>query len=177
MQRSLTALLASSCLLTGLPAASLAQANPGFVLFGPQGVREHALNYRLDFDGQPGGIDRYRLRIRRSDLANAQLQDLAVAQIQISYPNTYSGDFDPRRIELRVGGKSVPLESASWQPDNNLIEVIPQDPIPSGRDMEVVLSNVRNPRSGGIFYFNCRVITPGGSPLFRHVGTWVISTQ
>ncbi len=175
LQRSLSVWLASSCLLAGLPVASLAQSNPGFILIGPGGVRDRALNYHLDFEGKAGGFDRYRFNIRTSDLATAELQNLAVSEIQISYPNTFSGEFDPRRIELRVDRQSLRLRSATWVPQEQRIEIIPEQPVPAGKSMQVVLSNVRNPNYGGMFYFNCRIITPGATPLLRYVGTWVLS--
>ncbi|MFM6244668.1 MAG: DUF2808 domain-containing protein, partial [Dolichospermum sp.] len=39
----------------------------------------------------------------------------------------------------------------------------------------LVLSNVQNPSFGGVYYFNCRVLSPGDVPLLRYIGTWIIS--
>jgi hypothetical protein len=46
--------------------------------------------------------------------------------------------------------------------------------IPAGEQVEIVLSNVRNPPSGGMYYFNARVESPGDVPLMRYIGTWVV---
>lgn len=156
-------------LLTGLPLASLAQSgSPGLTLFG--GVRrENQLGYRLDFGGQSGAIDRYRLRIP------AKKMNLAAAQFAITYPDYYRGQFDPKKIEVRVKGKSIPLEEVNWNQENRVIEIFPVEPVPAGTAVELVLSNVRNPSFGGIYYFNAQVLSPGDAPLLRYLGTWILS--
>jgi len=156
-------------LMTVLPIAAHAQTGlPGFTLFGgPRG--EENLNYRLDFGGRANGWDRYRLRIPQNKMK------LAVAQFAISYPDYYKGTFDEKGIEVQVQGKSVPLREVKWNKDNNLIEIFPTDPVPANSKVEIQLSNVRNPSSGGMFYFNLQVQSPGDLPLYRYLGTWVIS--
>ena len=141
---------------------------PGLTLFG--GVKgDDNLNYRLDFGGRSGSFDRYRLRIP------AKKMKLAVAQFNISYPDYYKGTLDPKDVEVIVKGKSVPLQEVKWNKENNYIEIYPRNPIPSGGAVEIQLSNVRNPAFGGMFYFNCQVLSPGDVPLLRYLGTWVIS--
>lgn len=168
MQRLLSALVVTGCLLTGLPAISLAQALPGFTLFS--GVKgENQLPFRLDFGGQSNGWDRYRLRIP------AKKMDLAVAQFIVNYPEYYKGTFDPKKIEVRVKGKKVPLSEVTWNKENRVVEIYPQEPVPAGSNVELVFSNVKNPTFGGIFYFNCSIQTPGDVPLSRYKGTWIIS--
>lgn len=167
-KRALSSLAIASCLLVGIPSLTIAQGLPGFTIFG--GVKgEDNLNYRLDFGGRSGGWDRYRLRIP------AKKMKLAVAQFAISYPDYFKGTFDTKDIEVVVKGKSVPLQEVNWNRENNLIEIYPVDPIPAGNNVEIQLSNVRNPDSGGMFYFNCQVLSPGDTPLLRYLGTWVIS--
>jgi hypothetical protein len=39
----------------------------------------------------------------------------------------------------------------------------------------VVLSDVQNPRSGGMYYFNAYINSPGDVPLRRYLGTWILS--
>lgn len=60
--RLLSALAISGCLVTSLASIGLTQGLPGFTIFS--GVeRENQLSWRMDFDGEPGVRDRYRLRI------------------------------------------------------------------------------------------------------------------
>lgn len=168
MKRLLSTLAVTSCLLTGFQAVSWAQGLPGLTLFS--GIKaENQLPYRLDFGGQADGWDRYILRIP------AQKMKLAVAQIAITYPNYYKGSFNPKKIEVMVKNKPVPLSEVKWDKEGRIIQIYPQEPIPSGSKVEVVLSDVKNPSFGGTFYFTCQVLSPGDVPLLRYLGTWILS--
>ncbi|MDZ8109702.1 MAG: DUF2808 domain-containing protein [Nostoc sp. DedQUE12a] len=168
MRRLLSALAVTSFLLAGFPVVSLAQSLPGFTLFS--GVKgENQLPFRLDFGGQTNGWDRYRLRIP------GQRMKLAVAQFAITYPDYYEGIFDPKKIEVRVKGKSVKLSEVKWDKEGKLISIFPEEPVPAGSGVELVFSNVRNPPFGGMYYFNCQVLSPGDVPLLRYMGTWILS--
>lgn len=168
MRRLLSAIAATSLLLTGFPIITSAQSLPGFTIFS--GVkRENQLPFRLDFGGQSNGWDRYRLRIPAKNLK------LAVSQFAISYPDYYKGKFDKDEIEVRIKDKKVPLQEVVWDKENHLVEIYPQEPVPAGSRVELVFSNVKNPASGGTFYFNCQVLSPGDVPLLRYVGTWILS--
>ncbi|MBD2355559.1 DUF2808 domain-containing protein [Tolypothrix sp. FACHB-123] len=168
MKRLLSTLAVASCLLTGFQAVSWAQSLPGLTLFS--GVRgENQLPYRLDFGGQADGWDRYILRIP------AQKMKLAVAQIAITYPDYYKGTFDPNKVEVKIKDKAVPLSEVKWDKEGRIIQIYPQEPLPSGSKVEVVLSNVKNPSFGGTFYFNCQILSPGDIPMLRYVGTWILS--
>ncbi len=168
MGRLVSAVAVTSCLLTGFSVRSWAQSNPGLTLFG--GVpRENQLSYYLDFGGQPNGWDRYRLRIP------AKKMELGVAQFAISYPDYYDGKFDPKKIEVRVRGKSMPLSEVEWDKENHRIQIYLEEPISANNPVELVFSNVKNPAFGGIYYFNCQILTPGDVPLPRYLGTWIMS--
>jgi hypothetical protein len=168
MRRLLSTLAVTSCLLAGIPAISWAQSLPGFTLFS--GVKsENQLPFRLDFGGQSNGWDRYRLRINNKKLKTA------VAYFVISYPDYYKGTFDPKEIEVRVRDKKIALSEVKWDKENRVIQIYPQEAIPAGSNVELVLSNVKNPAFGGVFYFNCSIQSPGDVPLSRYVGTWIIS--
>ncbi|MBD2185823.1 DUF2808 domain-containing protein [Aerosakkonema funiforme] len=167
MRRLLTA-LAVTAVLTGVPTITWADALPGFTLFGGP-PRENQLPFRLDFGGNANAWDRYRLRIP------AKKMNLAVAQFSISYPNYYRGQFDPKKVEVRVRGKSVPLQEVVWDKENRVIQIYPVEPVPAGYQVELVLSNVKNPNFGGMFYFNCQILSPGDVPLLRYIGTWILS--
>jgi hypothetical protein len=176
--RILPALIFTSCFLISLPAISRAQTNPGLTFTwgnGPSGKQQ--LNYLLDYGtpGFPG--DRYRLKLGS--------QKVAISGVTISYPDYYTGTFDPKAIEIRVGavskffgnklGKSFPLSKVDIDQENHLIQLVPKEVIPAGTPVEVVLSNVKNPDSGGMYYFNCRIASPGDVPLMRYIGTWILS--
>ncbi len=172
MRRLLSVAAIASCLVTGISLPALAQSLPGLTIFG--GPRnENQLNFRLDY-GTRNHRDRYRLRIP------ADKRDLAIAQLSISYPDYYDGEFDPEEVEVRVKKgddyESVPIElPVMWDRENHLLEIYPIEPIPAGYKVEVVLHDVQNPRFGGMYYFNCRIQSPGDVPLLRYLGTWVIN--
>lgn len=166
--RLVSAVAVTSCLVTGFSLRSWAQSNPGLTLFGSV-ARENQLSYYLDFGGQRDAWDRYRLRIP------AKKMQLGVAQFSISYPDYYDGKFDPKKIEVRVRGKSVPISEVNWDKENHRIQISLEEPILANNPVELVFSNVKNPPFGGIYYFNCQILTPGDAPLPRYLGTWVMS--
>ncbi|PAX49832.1 DUF2808 domain-containing protein [Brunnivagina elsteri] len=169
MRRSLgllSALAVTGCLLTGFSGVSLAQS--GINLWS--GVKsENQLIHRFDFGGQANGWDRLRLRVPNKKLKTA------VAQFVVSYPEYYNGSFDPKKIEVRVKGKSVPLQEAKWDKDSHAITIFPQEAIPAGNNVEIVLSNMRTPPFGGMYYFNLATQSPGDVPLSRYVGTYIVN--
>lgn len=168
MQRFFATLLLTGCLVTGLQTVTSAQGGtPGLTIFSGT-ERGDELNWRMDFGGRARGWDRYRLRIP------AKKMKLAVAQFAISYPNYFKGKFDPKDIELRVKDKKVAIQEVKWDKDNYLLEIFPQEPIPAGNKVEIILSNVKNP-DFGMYYFNCQVLSPGDAPLLRYLGTWILS--
>jgi hypothetical protein len=163
-----SAIALSSCLLAGISVTTLAQSNSGLTLFS--GVeRENILNYFLDFGGQAGGWDRYRLRIPPKKM------ELGVSQFVITYPDYYNGKFDPEDIEVRIKKESLPLSEVKWDEANHRIEIYLEKPIEAGKRVEIVLSNVKNPDFGGTYYFECRAFSPGDIPLPRYVGTWILT--
>jgi Protein of unknown function (DUF2808) len=180
--RILSTLAVTSCLATLLPAVSWAQGLPGLTIFGGPG-RQNSLNYRLDYGTTRHPSDRYRLRVP------ADKMSFAASQFSIDYPDYYQGEFDveldpekdpddqPVEVRVRQNGKyvSVALSEVIWDQENRVIEIYPAEPVPAGNKVEIVFSNVHNPRNGGMYYFNCRVLSPGDVPLLRYVGTWVLS--
>ncbi|NET32177.1 MAG: DUF2808 domain-containing protein [Cyanothece sp. SIO1E1] len=172
MQRVLSYLAIAGCLMVGLPFVSRADGLPGLTIFS--GVeRNSILNFRLDYGGRPGVRDRYHLRIPSKKM------ELAVSDFRVTYPDTYDGKFDPERVQVRFKGERLKLgegiEEVSWDEDNRVIEIFMEQPVPARTKVELVLSNVRNPRFPGVHYFNCNVNSPGDIPLPRYLGTWIIS--
>jgi len=165
-------LAVASCLVTVTPTLTQANGLPGFTLWGgpPPASR---LPFRLDFGGDPGTWDRYRLRIPAKKL------ELAVSQLSITYPSRFvenGGTFDADKVKVKVKGikKPIPLQEVNWDRENNVIEIYPEEPIPARSKIEVNLSNVKNP-TFGIYYFKCQILTPGDVPLLRYIGTWDLS--
>jgi len=162
---SALAIAASTLFASAVPL--LAQGLPGLVLFG--GVeQENQLGYRLDFDGVPRRRDRYRLRIARRDLP------IGVSQITVSYPDYFDGSFDLEDVEMEVEGEEVALESVDWDEQNYELRFFPVEPIPANSRVEIILSNVRNPRDSGFYYFHALALPTGDVPIRRYVGTWII---
>ncbi|WP_424101951.1 DUF2808 domain-containing protein [Moorena producens] len=167
IKRLISAIALAGCVLTGLSVRSLAQSNPGLVLWS--GVkRENILRYHLDFNGAPNYWDRYRLRIPKKKM------ELGVAQFSISYPDYYDGKFDVDKIEVRVDGKSLPVSEVVWDKENYSVQIYMEEAVPANENVELVFSNVKNP-DGGTYYFVCYVLAAGDIPLPTYVGTWIVS--
>ncbi|WP_017654148.1 DUF2808 domain-containing protein [Fortiea contorta] len=168
MRRLLSTLAITGCLLTGFQTITWGQALPGFTLFS--GVKsENQLPFRLDFGGQTNNTDRYILKIP------TQKMKLAVTQFAITYPDYYKGTFDTTKVEVKYKNKKVALSEVKWNKESRVIEIFPQEPVPAGGGVELILSNVQNPAFAGTFYFNCQVLSAGDVPLLRYVGTWILS--
>jgi len=171
--RFLATLAVSASLLAGWQTITTAQSNPGLTIFS--GVeRQNELSYYLDFGGNRDGIDRYRLRVP------ANKMEVGVKKWAISYPDYFDktgGRFDLDKIEVRLDGESLPLEEVKWNKNDNVILIKMEETVEAGKGIELVFSNVRNPRWGGTFYFECRVATPGDVPLPRYLGTWIVSIE
>jgi len=165
--RTLFVMAIAGCLVTAAPVVSFASGQ-GFTIFGGPD-RQFRLPFNVDFGARPELIDRYRLKIP------AQKMSLAAAQFLISYPSDFDARFDPKEIEVRVKGKKVALEEVIWDQENNLIEIFPQEVVPAGNSVELVLSNVRNPRNQGIFYLKGTIVSPGDLPLPRYIGIWDVT--
>lgn len=170
MKRIVSALAIASCVLVSLPTLSLAQGLPGLTVFGGPG-RENELRYRLDYNGVRARRDRYRLRVPASKL------ERAVSEFRITYPENFTrhgGKFDPDEIEVRVDGDSLPLDEVVWDQEGSQIEIYLTDPIPARTNVEIVFSDVQNPRRVGMHFFNASIGSPGDIPLMQYIGTWVI---
>ncbi|MGD1900686.1 MAG: DUF2808 domain-containing protein [Geitlerinemataceae cyanobacterium] len=188
MNRTLSVALAS---ITLSAAALFGSAIPkaaaeGFVLFGGPG-QGNTLDFALDYGSNGHPRDRYRLRIPATKMT------FAVSQFSIEYPDYYDGEFDieldedlerrlrrirrqPVRVRIKEGRsyEDVEVETVIWDEENHVIDIFPKEPVPAGQKVEIVLSNVSNPRFGGMYFFNARAFSPGDLPIARYLGTWVI---
>lgn len=170
MKKLFSSVMLAGGLLTLAPALEVfAQSggNSGIVIFS--GVkRDNILDYRLDFDGEAGRWDRYRLRIPSKKLP------FGASQFYITYPDYYKGKFDTDKIEVRIDGEPQPLSNIEWNKEEHAISISLEEPIEPDTKVELVFSNVRNPRIGGTFYFNAQVDVPNDVAIRRYVGTWII---
>lgn len=167
-RKLLATLAATSCLFLGV--VPIAQAD--LTIFSGVDDQDDILPHSFDFNGLPGARDRYRLRIPRKKLESA------VAQLQINYPDYYRGEFDPDNIEVLYGedyDESAEISEIIWDEENHLIQIYLQEPIPADNKIEIKMSNVKNPRFGGTFYFHAQVLGPGDVPLPSYLGTWILS--
>lgn len=73
------------------------------------------------------------------------------------------------RVRQNRDYEVIPLEEVIWDQENHVIEIYPLEPVAAGNDIEIVFSNVRNPRFGGMYYFNARVFSPG---IFPWLAIW-----
>jgi hypothetical protein len=150
-----------------LPALTLANGNPGLTIFS--GVdRKDILDYFLQFGGRPNQVDRYKLYIPPKKLSQG------ASSFFVSYPDYFNGRFDTKKIEVRVGGKSLPLKEVIWDKDSRIIQITPETPVVPSSRVELVMSNVRNPDLG-TYYFTGDVIASGNIPVRLYVGTWIVS--
>jgi len=144
-----------------------AEAQSGLVITGSEGVP--VLSYRLDFGGVRSRLDRYRLTIPP--------QNVAVAEVQINGDRNFDGRIDPESVRLEVEGRPVELDQVYWNEEFRSLEVVARQPIAAGQEIRLVLSNVRNPSSAGIYRVEARVRGTEPNPLFRNVGNWLITIE
>ena len=68
-KRFMATLALSGCLITGVQTLSVANGNPGLVIFSGVENRSDILDYKLDFNGRPRFYgERMRLRISKKKL-------------------------------------------------------------------------------------------------------------
>lgn len=179
--KSVAPILLCSGALVGLaPHIAEAQSNPGFSFIwgGGDSRPNRQLSYNLE-NGTPGHLnDRWHFNL--SD------KERAISSIQITFPDYFDGRFRENKIELREApknrifnlrkGKTIAVSSVTYNKDSNRIDIVPAEPIPAGKKVQAVFKNVKNPRSGGMYFVNCAVSSPGDEvPLPRVIGTWVLS--
>ena len=163
--------MAAATATTVIPPRAVHAAGPGLTLFG-----EQSLNFALE-SGSRDTFDRYKLRV--------PVQETAIAQIVVDYnPDRWDGRLDPERIDLRYRKKkrgrdrNIPVKEVNWDSESGIVSVVPEEPVPAGERVEVVLHNVYNPRNGGFFKFKCKIAIPGDrTQLFRYLGNWVIDIE
>ncbi|WP_013324578.1 DUF2808 domain-containing protein [Gloeothece verrucosa] len=169
VKRLLPVLVLSGGLIASLPLFTWAGGNPGLTVFS--GVdRKDILDYFLQFGGNPEEMDRYKLYIPAKRLPQG------ASAIFISYPDYFDGNFDTKKVEIRVKGKPLPLKEVYWDKESRFLEITLDQPLAPNTKAEVVLSNVTNPRTG-TYYLICDVMASGDIPVRLYVGTWIVSIE
>jgi Protein of unknown function (DUF2808) len=154
-------------LVSGIHKVTLAGGNPGLVIFS--GIkREDILPYYLDFGVGPDKWERYRLSIPAKKMTSG------ASKFFITYPDYYDGKFDSEAIEVKVKNQSMPIEEVYWDKESRIIEIDLKEPIKASEKVEIVLSNVKNPKFGGTYYFHCQLMAAQDLPIRLHVGTWIV---
>jgi Protein of unknown function (DUF2808) len=140
---------------------------PGFTLFSGVDPGDR-LSYNLSSDNRRD-ISRYNLKIPGN-----KIHRLGVTQFQITYPNYYKGEFDEKAVEVFVGEKAIPVKAVKWERDRQSLQIDVAERIKTEQEIGIVLKNVKNPDSPGMFYFNCQAKSSAEFPIARYVGTWIL---
>ncbi len=159
----------TACLAIGVSGiqAPHALAQNGLTIFS--GVeRNQELSYSTDFGANAGQTDRYYLKLNKTKMKQA------VAKFILVFPDNFDGKIDPKKVEITISGKKVEVSEVNWDKDNGRLEIYPKEAVPAKKDVKLVLSNVTNP-SGGMYYVNCLIQVPGDVPIYRELGTWIMS--
>jgi Protein of unknown function (DUF2808) len=162
VSRVVGAWLLSGALVAG---AALGARAEGITIFS--GAKQE-LDYRSDFGSRHGGFDRYRLKVPKKYVK------LAVLEMAIAFPE-YTGKLNPKEIEVKVNDKKIKLQEIKFDKDERVVEIFPEAPIAAGSTIEIVFSDVTNPRSPGTFYFYGTYKTPGEGFQVGSFGEWIIT--
>jgi hypothetical protein len=180
-----SAMAIATCVVAGhvlvQATAVSAQGLPGitFRWKDREGFKE--LGHVIDLSNNPNQWGRYRLQIGARDLK------VAASQFTVNIPDHFDGEFDKDRIELRICSKAgsmmsrakckaAPVDEVKLDMTARQIAIYPVTPVPAGTNVELVFSNVRNPRSPGMYQFNGLIEVPGDNiPLLKSVGSWILS--
>jgi hypothetical protein len=167
-------LLTKSLLLRVLPVLTVVScavftqpSKAEYTLFS--GVQpKNQLSYSLDF-GKRSITDSYRL------VLPGQKMPLGTVQLNILYPENYNGVFDEKQITVSAGGQSMPIAGVKWQKEKRNLQIDLKDRLQTKGDINIVLGNVRNPDTSGLFYLDCQYRSSPNFPIARYAGTWILN--
>lgn len=176
----LSALMAAGCVVS---VGAIANAQQGINFRWNSRDQTPFLPFNIELSNNRSNWGRYRLRIGSGDMK------LAAMQLAVVYPNYFDGQFDPKSVELRLcqtlgnvlsgpkGCKTVEIDEVALEKERNRISIYPKEPVPAGSNVEMVFSNVRNPRNQGMYQLRALVQSPGDVPLPRILGMWNIEVE
>ena len=167
----------AGCFATGATIAQAQNALPSFRWNNREGFNE--LKHVIELSDAPNRWGRYRLKVGSNDMK------LAASQFVINYPDYFDGKFNAEEMEIRVCTSkgsflsrakcsAVELDEVDVDTENYRIALYPLEPIPAGTNLELVLNDVKNPRSRGMYQFNVMIESPGDVPLLRTLGGAII---
>ena len=170
--------------LIGLEASILTtktSASPGF--------------FEYQWDPEPGykRLKYYQSssnRLERSTyyffLRGKERQD-AITKLSLTVPDYFDAKIKPKNLSLckvKVGGYTSRTRCINNIPSlievknkQTTIEILPEKPIPSGKDSYAVVMKIFNPRKRGMFQFQAFAQSPGDIPISTYLGTWNIDIQ
>jgi Protein of unknown function (DUF2808) len=163
LRRALPVIALMSCTTFTLPS----QAE--YTLFSGVDAKDQ-LSHRLDF-GNRSVSDSYRLSL------SGQRLPVGAAQINIVYPEHYTGVFDASQVTVAVNEKAIPVTEVKWQKDQRTLQINLQERLQTKDNINIVLGNVRNPDRSGLFYFDCQVKSSVNFPIARYAGTWILNIK
>jgi hypothetical protein len=137
------------------------------------------LKHVIELSDSPNQWGRYRLMVGAEDMK------LAASQFVINYPDYFDGKFNADEVEIRVCTKkgtflrrakcsAVAMDDVDIDTENRRIALYPLEPVPAGTNLELVLDDVKNPRSRGMYQFNVMIESPGDVPLLRTLGAAIL---
>lgn len=174
-------LAATTCVVTGHAVAN-AEGLPGITFRWNNREGFNELGHVIELNNEPNSWGRYRLKIGARDM------ELAVSQFVVNMPDHFDGKFDEDDIEVRICKTrgsflrrakcdAVDVDEAVVDMEARQIAIYPAVPVPAGKNVELVFSNVKNPRHPGMYQFNGLVEVPGDVPILRPLGAWIVSIE
>lgn len=182
-KRLFKSVLSVAAIAAGVVAISpLAQAQslPGITFRWNNRDGFNELQHAIELSNSANNWGRYRLKIGARDMK------LAASQFVINYPTYFDGKFNADAVEIRVCSSTgsflsrakcstVALDEVDIDTENKRIALYPLEPVPAGSNLELVFSDVKNPRNRGMYQFNAMIESPGDVPLLRPLGSWILT--
>lgn len=186
IQSALSGAILSGAAIAGYVALGtpIAQASdlPGITFRWNNREGFNELSHVIELSNSPNNWGRYRLKIGARDMK------LAVSQFVVNYPDYFDGKFNADEVEIRTCSRPgnflsrarctpIAMDEVDIDTENQRIALYPLEPIPAGTNVELVFSDVKNPRSRGMYQFNAMIESPGDVPLLRPIGSWILGIE
>ena len=110
----------------------------------------------------------------------------AILKLSIKIPKYFDANISPKKLNLctvAIGGMLSKTKCKKQIPavfevskDQSLIEIFPDQPIPTEDGFAVVMK-IFNPGQAGMFQFNALAQAPGDIPMAGYLGSWSIDVE
>ena len=110
-----------------------------------------------------------------------------IEKLTIAVPDYFEAKIKTKKLNLckvKVGGYTGRTRCLENIPSlitvndkKNIIEVLPEKPIPYNKDNYAVVMKIFNPRKRGMFQFRALSQNTGEIPISTYLGTWNIDVQ